>query len=863
MKKDAVKNRFIYLIIKYILLILLVNCNQVYTQPEWPAITRQCKPWTRWWWEGSAVTKKDLTSAMEKYSKAGLGGMELTVIYGVKGTEDKFINYLSPQWMEVFMHTLKEGQRLDLGIDLANATGWPFGGPWVEPSDACKNINYKTYTLKAGETLQESISFRQQPLIRAEGKKPEFSDLAEPIGKSKNLQLYALDQVRFEKQLPLHCLMAYSDAGQTIDLTDKVGPNEKLNWTAPAGNWTLYALFQGWHGKMVERAGPGGEGDVIDHFSEKAISDYLSYFDKAFAGYDLKSLRGYFNDSYEVDDAKGQSNWTPKLFDEFKLRMGYDLRNNLPALFGKDNPEKNARVLCDYRETISELLLEKYTIGWGNWAHKQGKIIRNQSHGAPANILDLYAATDIPETEGNDILRLKFASSAANVTGKKLISSESATWLNEHFLSSLSAVKYAIDRYFLGGVNHIFYHGTCFSPQDEPWPGWLFYASVEFTPTNSFWNDFPALNNYIAHIQSFLQTSKPDNDILLYFPIFDRYSDIGNNMLEHFDGMRRFEGSTFKNIAETLLNKGYAFDYISDLQLKNVTNNGNLLQTGGVSYQTIVIPSSKFIPMETFEKIMNLARSGATIITSDKLPEDVPGWYNLEARRKTFEQLKNELKFTDTGNKEIKRARLGKGSILLGNNIEKLLAFAQVRRETMVDSGLQFTRRKTGKGTIYFIANRSEKSIDGWIPLQGNAKSGAIYNPMNEKLGMSKFRASDGKIEIYVKLAPTESYVIETYESEVNGKLYRYYKTIGDSQKINGMWSVKFIEGGPELPKSAEISTLTSWTDFGGEAVKNFSGTTEYTINFAKPSGTAETWLLDLGRVCESARVILKNWQYL
>jgi hypothetical protein len=28
-------------------------------------------------------------------------------------------------------YTLQEAKRLDMGIDLANATGWPFGGPWV------------------------------------------------------------------------------------------------------------------------------------------------------------------------------------------------------------------------------------------------------------------------------------------------------------------------------------------------------------------------------------------------------------------------------------------------------------------------------------------------------------------------------------------------------------------------------------------------------------------------------------------------------------------------------------------------------------------------------------------------------------
>lgn len=112
-----------------------LSAQQNKTHLSWPEITRENKPWTRWWWPGSIVTPTDLTAAMEKYQKAGLGGMEIAVIYGVKGQEDKFINYLSPKWMDMFTHTLKEGERLDLGIDLANASGWPFGGPWVDPAD--------------------------------------------------------------------------------------------------------------------------------------------------------------------------------------------------------------------------------------------------------------------------------------------------------------------------------------------------------------------------------------------------------------------------------------------------------------------------------------------------------------------------------------------------------------------------------------------------------------------------------------------------------------------------------------------------------------------------------------------------------
>ena len=170
-------------------------------QIQWPAITQTTKPWTRWWWQGSAVNKTDLAVAMKKYQQAGLGGLEITPIYGVKGYEQQFINYLSPQWTDMLQFTLQEAKRLGIGVDMATGTGWPFGGPWVTPEDACKNINMVTYTVKAGEQLQQKIAFTQQPLVRTEsGILPDIKTLSYPIATNKNLQLYAFDQVRFEKK---------------------------------------------------------------------------------------------------------------------------------------------------------------------------------------------------------------------------------------------------------------------------------------------------------------------------------------------------------------------------------------------------------------------------------------------------------------------------------------------------------------------------------------------------------------------------------------------------------------------------------------------------------------------------------------
>ncbi|MDO9615909.1 MAG: glycosyl hydrolase, partial [Bacteroidota bacterium] len=343
----------------------------------------------------------------------------------------------------------------------------------------------------------------------------------------------------------------------------------------------------------------------------------------------------------------------------------------------------------------------------------------------PANILDLYAAADIPETEGEDIVKVKTASSVAHVMGKKLASSESATWLKDHFEASLSDVKHAIDLFLLAGINHVFYHGTTFSPQNVSWPGWMFYAAVHFGPTNTFWNDFGTLNTYIARSQSFLQAGKPDNDILLYYPISDEYAVRGKSMLLHFDGAAK--GSSVRKSAEYLFEKGFAFDYISDRQITQLEPKYGKIQTGGTNYQTVLLPPVKLMPVETFEKLINLAKSGATVLM-EELPSDVPGLGYLAERQLKLKNLKNSLNFVSaTGTAKI--AKVGKGRILTGN-LSDMLVQAKIRRETMFDRDIQCIRRINGTTTTYFIANRGAETIDGLVPLETAIGSAVLYNPM-------------------------------------------------------------------------------------------------------------------------------------
>ena len=842
--------------------ILLFTCYQPFAQTGWPAITQQTKPWTRWWWQGSEVNNKDLTTVMQQYQQAGLGGLEITPIYGVMGEENQFLKFLTPDWMAALQHTLAEGKRLNLGIDLANATGWPFGGPWVTEADACKYMATKTFTLNGNEQLKDKITYQQEGILRtANGKSLTFADIKEPVTANADLQTLSFDQVRYPKQLPLVTLMAYPEGGgNPIDITQKVVTDGTLNWTAPSGKWTLYAVFMGLHGKQVERAAPGGEGNVIDHFSATALQHYLARFDQAFAGKNLSGLRGFFNDSYEVDDARGQSDYTPLMFDEFKKRRGYDLRNELPALFGKDTEEKNARVLFDYRATIDELILEKFTKVWATWAKGKGKIVRNQSHGSPANTLDLYSAVDIPETEGTEILRMKFATSAGHVSGKPLISSESSTWLGEHFISTLADVKKNLDTYLAAGVNHIFYHGTVYSPPSEPWPGRLFYAAVHFTQANPFWDNFKQLNEYVARCQSFLQAGKPDNDVLVYYPIYDKYMQRERALLQHFDGMKpEFTKTKFEDNTEWLQSHGYAFDFISDRQLQGVTSVGNKLATGGVNYQTILLPGNLYLPIETLQKLDALVKAGATVLVYDKMPGGVPGWGGLAQKEAAYKAIIAQLKFESaTDGRDILQAVSGKGKWLVSDNLQAMLEQAGIRKENMGE-GINFTRRKNATGNVYFIANTTNDKKGGWIALAAPVKSAVLYNSMTGASGVAKLRTEGEQTQIWLPLNGGESCIVQTAATTLSGKPYPYIKTTGNPVNIEGIWTLKFEKGGQYLPATRTMDKLQPWTDMDNDSLNYFSGTGAYSIHFTKPEGNATQWLLQLENVYESAQVWLNG----
>jgi len=778
----------------------------------WPAIERTQRPWTYWWWMASAVDPANITKELTRYRDAGLGGVHIIPIYGAKGFESNYISYLSPRWMEMMRHTVTEAERLGLGVDMTTGSGWCFGGPRVTDDEANATLVSKQVELANGERLQET----------------------------------------FDRQTT-QALMAFGPKGEKIDLLPQLGADGIVDWTAERGSWRVFAISQKPSAQRVKRPGPGGEGWMLNLFYAQAMTNFLNWFGEPFESYHGPKPRAQYHDSYEY-----KSEWSPDLFAQFEKRRGYRLQDELPALSGLADTDRVGRVKSDYRETVSELMSDVTLPLWVKWSHDHGFITRNEAHGSPGNLLDLYAVADIPETEmfhtDRNKLISKFASSAAHVTGKPLVGSETGTWLEEHFTETLADMKYLLDDLFLSGVNHVFYHGTCYSPDEAGWPGWLFYASYEMNPRNSIWHDVPALNAYVARCQSMLQAGKPANDVLLYWPIHDRWSN-PKGMVQPFTVHARewFEDQPVGKAAERLWNRGYQFDFISDKQLGTASYSRGRVSVAGGNYRVVVVPKCERMPVQTLSNLVSLVKAGATVIFQDQLPSDVPGLGRLEARRSEFAKLIEEAKQLQ------QPARLRGGRVIVADP-ELALAIVRVSRETLFDrAGLMCIRRETDAGRNYFIANRGTNTFEGWLPLASGMRGAVLKDPLGGRSGVGLTRnAGDETGEVYLQLAPGESIMVQAFSKrKPRGAEWDYLKPAADVITLKGKWQVQFVSGDPELPAGFETEALGSWTAFGDTTAQRFAGTARYTLRFdATAKGPA--WL-DLGRVAQSAIVRLNG----
>ena len=783
----------------------------------------ESKPYVRWWWLGSAVDSVGIDYNLSEFARQGIGGVEITPIYGVKGNESNDRPFLSKEWFNLYSYTVNRANELGLQVDMSNCTGWPFGGPWVSIEDAASKYILDSYTIEPNQLFELEL-LPKDPKQHAVAK----------------LQAIQAENIKTKEKRSLL----------------KYVKNGTLSWKAPKGEWKVYTLYSGRTFQKVKRAAPGGEGYVLNHYDSLAVQRYLDHFAHAFETNNAPYPDSFFNDSYEVYGAS----WTDDFLNQFRKDHQYNLEDYLPEFAREGKDAASMRIVNDYRTTIEGLLMNNFTKVWHKWANSKGSRVRNQAHGSPANLFDLYAEVDIAECESfghtnfgikgmhpnpdakendSDPAVFKLASSATNVTGKNITSAESLTWLTEHFHTSLALCKPEIDNFFISGINHLYFHGAPYSPKNVSFPGWLFYASINMSPTAPLWEDASGLFNYIERCQSMLQQATPDNDFLLYIPIDDiRNTNAGRNYLL-FDIHKMDRTMPYlKEVMNKIINIGYDADYISDAYLTSLhVDNGELVTVGGTRYKALILPNCQQIPLSTLQKIVSLAEQGAKIVLFEGIPNDVSG----------FKYYQSELKQAQTLFKGLSTRKY-----LRGNNLQELLKQAGGSYEPIKNQGTRLIRKNTRIGKLYFISQLSDSDIDGWVEIGVATDNVAFLDPITGNRAKAAIRKNGDKKEVYLQLRSGESIIV--YDTKERLDQWPYLG-IRDKGITSNNWSLSFQDSYPVIEETYILDKPCDWTKLSDDLKIN-CGTGTYSTVFTIPdTSITDEWILDLGDVRASARV--------
>ncbi|MFM7320026.1 MAG: glycosyl hydrolase [Armatimonadota bacterium] len=808
-------------------------------------------PWIRWWWPGNVLDDDDIREQLLAYARAGFRGVEVSPIYGVPGTEHRQVDLLSEEFGRRLATTIREADRVGMRVDLILGSGWPYGGPWVTESDAARTWVFDARTASGGVAIRTAVHHPNT------GSAPPAMALA----------------VRGSERVAL---------GPHLNPATGV-----LDWTPPDGDeWTLHFAWGAPTGQKVKRAGPGGAGNVLDHYDAGAVERHLRRFETLLRSLPRPGIRCIFNDSWEVYGA----DTTPSAPDLFRRRFGYELGSRLDA-FARGGPDART-VRTDYRNFIESAIRNAFLETTKSWAHRHGCLFRNQAHGSPGNLLDLYAAVDIPEAEvfGGAVLRragmlplggtpaadrdtafeellvCRMAGSAASVAGCASASAEAFTWLGDHGRTPLAHMVAEAAQLFAAGIVELVFHGGMANPRGLPWPGWRFYASTHVGPTTSWWNDLPELTAWMTRCQTLLRRGDADGDFLLLQPDGDELPIEAEAALlrprsVHGTATWLRHGLTaFTRVAKQLDADGWCHDLVSETLLRDrIRAVDGVVRGAKGCWRAVLVPESPPLRTETLEHLHRLAIDGASVVLLGRMPSDNPTGtcpYGDAARREALlQQWMEILRPCGEGNFQ---ARLGAGRLLVARDFGAVPTLLD--GPTPSGPAPPMRRRRDRDGLHVFVYNPGPERVESVVvrsSLPQAWRSAKVEDPWTGTHWRAEaVPAARRAWHVRLPLEPGESRLLR-----LGGRTARLPAPpdvrLGSGFEVRGPWTVEAVRGGPSHPRRHPEVPPGDWCALGSDW-RDFAGTARYQTRVELPA-EGQRWTLDLGDVRHSVRVCVNG----
>jgi hypothetical protein len=638
------------------------------------------------------------------------------------------------------------------------------------------------------------------------------------------------------------------DPNKVLDISKYMLADGTLNWQVPEGKWIIERC--GMTPTLVRNvhAAPEGTGLETDKMSKEHVAAHFDAFlgeiIRRIPAQDRKTWKVVVGDSYET----GSQNWSDKFIEKFKLNYGYDPLPYIPVLQGKvvGSADHSDRFLWDVRRFIADKVADEYVGGLRSVSHENGLTtwLENYGHyGFPGEFLQYGGQSD--EVSGEfwnegikGVIENRAASSSAHIYGKTKVSAESFTTTDNYFMNYPATLKQRADRSFTEGINNTLLHVYIQQPYEDKMPGMNAYFGTEFNRKNTWFYDMDDFLKYIKRCNLLLQQGKYVADVA-YFISEDTPKMTG--------------------IQEPALPHGYSFDYINGEVIKTrlTVKDGNLVLPDGMKYRILVLPKLENMRPELLAKIKELVNSGAVVLGPK--PSRSPSLQNFGKADLEIQQLTAEL-WGNINTSTVKVNHYGKGMVIDGMNLEDALKLVNVIpdfKTAIADSAL-FIHRELEGGSIYFISNQKNKSIQlnpefrisGKRPELWDATTGYVRD-------LSDYTQTDTSTLVPLELAPYEStFIVFRKQRDTTENNYSNYPKSVRMIDITGKWLVNFDSNRHGPSKPVVFKQLEDWAQNKEDSIKYYSGAAYYHHSFELSKvKKGERVLLNLGNVIAIAKV--------
>lgn len=828
------------------------------------------KPWVYWFWINGNISKEGITADLEAMRRVGIGGVLWMEVSGPAWAPDGPVTPLSPQWQDCMRWAVTECERLGLEFDLSVDFGYGSGGPHITPELSMQKLYWSETLIEGGRQISEvlakppitknlaawlrpgaQISAKVREQVENSDSFKDVAVVAIPAPATPRARAFRIPEIALKngtsgqsprgKRVVAPPPGAITPSAQVVDLTDKMGPDGRLIWDAPPGNWLILRYGHASNFKMTRPCPAAAVGLECDRLATAGIEAHYEGFLKAiFAGAGSaagKALTYVHIDSWEA----GGQNWTATFPAEFRARRGYDLRRWLPVLTGRvvASAELSERFLWDVRTTASEMIRDNYAGRLRTLARTHGIKLSIEAYGhlcidnlAYAGISDLpisefWAKGDgqFPSPGGYE-MSTKVMASAAHTWGKPVVGAESFTsdrgWRDHPFL-----LKAMGDRKFCQGLNRMIFHLSAHQPYANMIPGLTHRKWGEHLHRyNTWWEYSQPWLEYLSRSQYLLQQGECVADVCYWFG----------------------EGAPL-NVNEMSLEipKGYDFDFCSsDAVLRMSVKEGRLVLPSGASYRYLRLPASDRMTLPLAKKIRELVKAGARVIGS-KRPTDTPGLTGFPDGDAELAKIAAELWDSNL--------------VRSGTTLAEVFAQDKLKPD-FEGADLQFIHRRVGKTDLYFVSHQENRPLDVSCTFRVAGKRPELWDPETGAIReLPEYTEQNGRITVPLHFEPMQSWFVIFKESNPKSAVRRQngaknFPELKVGQELAGPWQVLFDAkwGGPK--EAITFEKLTDWSKHTDPHIHYYSGTATYrtTVQFKIENSKFKIYL-NLGAVEVMARV--------